>query len=306
MANDDFIPPDTTRLINQEKFGSIPQVDTQPKASLIVLSGWEIGREIELHGAEHILGRSPWANTYVNASSVSRRHARIVRCMEGNEVYFEIADLASRNGTRVNNVPSERARLTNGDKVQLGDVLFKFVQEDPVDSLFYQEVHRRIYYDQLTGLLTLEAFRRHLDMAVHESREDRPFTVAMTDLDGLKRVNDTYGHLAGRMVVREMGAMIRQVLRAQDRGGLYGGDETVILFPATPLDEARAIAERLRVTVEERVFDYDGNTFKVTISQGLAEWPRDGRAAEEMIAAADRALYAAKATGRNCVKAAGE
>jgi diguanylate cyclase (GGDEF)-like protein len=143
-----------------------------------------------------------------------------------------------------------------------------------------------------------------LEAEIRKNRVGGRLTVAMTDLDGLKRVNDSHGHLAGRMVVREMGVMIRQTLRPQDRAGLYGGDETIIFYPDTGIPEAGAIAGRLRATIEARIFDHQGATFRVTISQGLAEWPRHGKTVEEIVAAADKALYQAKADGRNCIRCA--
>src|SRR5690606_29001937 len=107
----------------------------------------------------------------------------------------------------------------------------KFVIEDNLDDAFHKEIHRRIHYDELTGLLTLGSLRQQLERKIEQGDLHAPITVAMTDMDGLKRVNDTYGHLAGAMTVREMGATIRKVLRPQDYGGLYGGDETVLFFP---------------------------------------------------------------------------
>lgn len=275
-----------------------------PKASLIMVSGSEIGREIELSGLEMVLGRSPMAHTTIGDPSISRSHAKMLRVKEGENEFYEIVDLGSRNGTQVNGVRVSRARLRNGDKLQLGDVVLKFVVQDAVDAQFYKEVHRRIHYDQLTGLMTMDAFRRRLETEME--RKDGTFTLAMTDLDGLKRVNDTYGHLAGRMVVREMGATLRRLLRQTDCPALYGGDETIILYTNTALPEARRVAETIRLAIEERMFEFRGKTFGVTISQGLAEWPRDGRTPEEIIAAADGALYAAKAAGRNSIRIHGE
>ncbi|MDX9976305.1 MAG: GGDEF domain-containing protein [FCB group bacterium] len=270
------------------------------KASLIMLSGSEIGREIELLGGEVVVGRSPLAHTTIGDPSISRSHAKILHMKEGESDFYEISDLESRNGTQINGVRVNHARLRNGDKVQLGDVMLKFVLQDAYDSQFYQEIHRRIHYDQLTGLMTMDAFRTRI-MAEME-KKDTVFSLAMTDLDGLKSVNDTYGHLAGRMVVREMGALLRKLLREDDVPALYGGDETIILFPHTTIEDAREVAENVRTSFESRVFEFRGSTFSRTISQGLAEWPRQGRTREEIITAADGALYAAKAAGRNCVR----
>jgi diguanylate cyclase (GGDEF)-like protein len=276
------------------------------KASIVVLAGWEIGREIELSGQEHVFGRSLMANTRIGSPSVSREHAKIVRVHEDGADRFILMDLNSSNGTRVNDESITSVQLQNGDKIQMGEVVFKFVTEDTTEGRFYQDIHRLIHYDQLTGLLKMDAFRRQLETEILKSRPEGRLTLAMTDLDGLKRVNDSYGHLAGRMVVREMGAMIRQTVREQDRAGLYGGDETIIFYPETGIEEARDIAERLRQTIQARVFEHQAHTFGVTISQGLAEWPRHGKTIEPLVAAADKALYTAKAEGRNCIRCAAD
>lgn len=281
-----------------------PPPSVPHRASLIVLAGGEIGRCIEMTEDELIIGRSILSTSRITAPSVSRQHASI-RCVEKDgERQYEISDLASRNGTRVNNVPIQSARLQHGDKVHLGEVAFKFVVQDHDEVEFHEKVHELIHYDRLTGLLTMDTFWRRLEEEMTSSH-GACFSLAMTDLDGLKRVNDTYGHLAGRMVVREMGAIIRSVLRLQDHGGLYGGDEAILLFGRSPLSEAMELAEKLRVAIADHEFEHQGKTFRVSISQGLAEWPTHGTAANELVAAADAALYAAKESGRNCVRCAG-
>ena len=157
------------------------------RASLIVLAGWEIGKEIEVGTSRMILGRSIDCDTCINAPSVSRQHAQIDLIEENAERFFRITDLGSSNGTHVNNTRTAATRLYNGDKLKLGDVLFKFVLQDEIETQFHQKVHRLIHYDQLTGLLTLEAFRFRLDEVLRSStRPGATFCLAMTDLDGLK------------------------------------------------------------------------------------------------------------------------
>jgi diguanylate cyclase (GGDEF)-like protein len=270
-------------------------------ARLIVLAGWEIGRVVELTGRETVIGRSEAADVMIPEPLISRRHARILHLRIGDRDFYEVSDLGSSNGTFVNHAAVPHSTLVDGDTLQIGTVLFKFAVRDEAEGAFYREVHRLIHYDQLTGLLTMDSFMRRVRP---ELARTSVLTLAMTDLDGLKRVNDTYGHLAGRMVVREMGVMFRSVLRTCDVAGLYGGDEAVVAFPETTLDDAVLLAEQLRLTVAERRFEHAGNELSVTISQGLAQCPEHGRTVEELIAAADGALYAAKAAGRNCVRTA--
>ena len=302
MDNDTTVGGDTTRLIPEDQLRALRENPGKRRAGLVVIAGEEIGREFYLTEPETIIGRGEEAGVRVHSTSVSRKHARICRVQKEGIEGFTLQDLASMNGTLLNGEAVTTGDLENGAKIQVGDVVFKFEVQDAFDTKFHREIHRRINYDQLTGLMTMESFRRELDHIIRTTTQSQPFTLAMTDLDGLKRVNDTYGHLAGRMIVREMGAMMRETVRPQDLAGLYGGDEAIILFPETPLPEARTLAEQLRTTIEQRVFEHDGATFGVTISQGLAEWPAQGVSANEIIAAADRALYTAKADGRNCVR----
>lgn len=282
----------------------LPDGASRLRASLVVLSGWEIGHEFDVNDCPRVLGRSTQADIYVNAPSVSRQHARFDRVFEEGEEYFTVTDLGSSNGTHVNETPVVSTRLKHGDRIRAGDVVFRFVLQDDLDAAFLHEVHQLIHYDQLTGLLTMDAFKRRLETIMRRSHPRACFTLAMTDLDGLKRVNDTHGHLAGRMIVREMGVMMRQCVRPKDLAGLYGGDEAIVLFQDASLEEAKQVAEKLRLTIEQRQFEHQGNTFRVTISQGLAEWPRHGTTMEALIAAADKALYAAKSAGRNCIRTA--
>ena len=267
----------------------------QAKASLIVLAGWEIGKEIEVGAASMILGRSVECDTCVNAPSVSRPHAQIDLVEEGGERSFRVTDPGSSNGTHVNNTRTPSARLQNGDKVKMGDVLFKFVLQDEIDARFHQHVHRLIHYDQLTGLLAMDAFRLRLDEALRAARPGVAFCLAMTDLDGLKKVNDTHGHLAGRMVVGAMGRIIRESVRATD----YASRRRRRHHPVPRYGPCGGHRGKLRRASSPIPFEYDGKPIRVTISQGLAEFPVHGRTPEALIASADRALYAAKAAGRN-------
>lgn len=293
------IPPDKT-LLAEVTAKEAPAVGTA-RASLIVLSGWEIGKQIPLNEFPCILGRSQTAHAQINVPSVSRQHAQIDKKTAGTEVQYWITDLGSSNGTHVNNTRVALEQLHNGDKIQLGEVILKFVLQDELDAHFHESVHRLIHYDQLTGLLTLDSFRARVQAILESSSPCDNHTLVMTDLDGLKRVNDTYGHSAGRIVIREMGQMLRDVLRPSDYGGLYGGDEAALFFSQMPIAEAQKVCESLRKRIEGHVFEFEGNRFRVTISQGLACYPRHGRTFEALVAVADRALYSAKAAGRNCV-----
>jgi diguanylate cyclase (GGDEF)-like protein len=304
MNDENLNDTQRTQAISREQVEAMVQRSQDSSASLVVVAGWEIGREFALGEEELVLGRSPDLPTAIQHPSVSRRHCTVNQIQEDEKARFQLTDLGSLNGILVNNEHAKEVTLRHGDRIQIGDVVLKYLEQDPTDRAFFRDVHRLIHHDQTTGLLTLESFKRYLEGEISGASESAQFCLSMTDLDGLKKVNDTHGHLAGAMSIREMGRMIREALRDQDIGGLYGGDEAIILYRGAGLEEAGKIAESLRLAIEGCVLDHHGETFSVTISQGIAEWPRHGSSATALIAAADRALYAAKAAGRNCTRTA--
>ena len=129
----------------------------------------------------------------------------------------------------------------------------------------------------------------------------------MTFIDFFKKVNDTYGHAVGDLVLKSIAKIIRGQLREYDIAGRYGGEEFSILLPFTKINEAQMVAERLRKTIEDKVIDIskvnpDSETkeIQVTLSLGIYEMQADDNE-EELLKKADKALYQAKNTGRNKV-----
>lgn len=157
--------------------------------------------------------------------------------------------------------------------------------------------------DGLTGLRT----RRFVDeaLAVEFLRARRyrtPLAVVMGDIDHFKQVNDVHGHQAGDVVLRGVGEMMRCMVRSTDVAGRYGGEEIIIIQPQNSHEGAGMLAERLREAIEAARFeDPDGKQLSVTISFGVAEYRKEFSTPEELVAAADRALYRAKEEGRNRV-----
>jgi diguanylate cyclase (GGDEF)-like protein len=165
-----------------------------------------------------------------------------------------------------------------------------------------QEITRRATIDPLTGLFNrgyFETLLRH--MITETDRFGGTSALIMVDLDHFKKVNDTYGHLAGDAVLKTIAEVLTRRVRAVDSCARYGGEELALLLPRTDVEGAAELAERLREAV---VANWKGTKLEVTISCGVAAYPRCARTAEDLIAAADQALYAAKAAGRNVVKTA--
>jgi diguanylate cyclase (GGDEF)-like protein len=157
--------------------------------------------------------------------------------------------------------------------------------------------------DALTGLLNRRAFLPLAkDAMSYFMRYRRSICVLMIDIDHFKRVNDLYGHAAGDEVIRQVGRIIRDAIRTTDKVARFGGEEFVVLLRETDLQGAAIFAERIRQTVAGTVFEPEGQCLRATISIGMAGAEVTDDDIDHTIERADRALYAAKSGGRNCVR----
>lgn len=159
--------------------------------------------------------------------------------------------------------------------------------------------------DLLTGLYTRWFVRDKIEQELQRSRRhDFPVSVLMVDVDHFKEINDSFGHLIGDEVLREMGRLIRESLRTYDVPGRYGGEEFCLLLPSTPLEHTVIVAERLREAIAGNRLRFPEGTVHVTASIGIAGVDSDPafERAEELIGLADTALYRAKSSGRNRVE----
>lgn len=176
-------------------------------------------------------------------------------------------------------------------------------------SLVVPQLKREAQTDEKTGLLNIRRWRvLALDEIYRAQRDGNRLTLLMADLDLLRYVNNSFGHLAGDLVLKEVGRVLQEHVREQDIVGRFGGEEFVILLPGTGLEEGRAVAERLRRAIEENKFEVQTtqSTVKVTMSLGVATLPADGRTLEELIHQADLAMLQAKLSGRNRVAMASD
>jgi diguanylate cyclase (GGDEF)-like protein len=165
--------------------------------------------------------------------------------------------------------------------------------------------------DGKTGLLNAATWQREASLEVTRAGRTRtPLAVAMVDIDHFKSVNDTFGHLAGDAVLATLASTLRALLRDYDITGRFGGEEFAILLPQTGAYEACRIAERLREKVSKIVFPVtvgpDAGPLRITVSVGVATMDRARRDLDELIAAADLALYQAKSAGRDQIRMVSE
>lgn len=169
----------------------------------------------------------------------------------------------------------------------------------------YAEVLQHATLDALTGLNNRRQFETRLKQEVSSAqRQEKPLCAIMMDIDFFKRVNDTYGHNAGDCVLKKVSEIIRREIRESDIASRYGGEEFSILLPFTKIDEAIAVAERLRKAVEATVVEVPEEhktlNIKLTISLGVYEYS-SGDSPQGLNEKADKALYQAKENGRNQV-----
>jgi diguanylate cyclase (GGDEF)-like protein len=158
--------------------------------------------------------------------------------------------------------------------------------------------------DAKTGLLNARRFDSELDAALTRAHAaGRPLSLLALDLDYLREINNVHGHLAGDAVINGIADLIKRHLRASDIAGRFGGEEFLVALPGVAADDAARLGERLRGAVASTVFADDKPAFRTraTVSIGVASFPREGQTRRELIHAADRALLAAKARGRNAV-----
>jgi diguanylate cyclase (GGDEF)-like protein len=167
----------------------------------------------------------------------------------------------------------------------------------------HETVQRQAVTDELTGLFNHRRFQEVMDAEVERARRyDQEMGLIMLDIDNFKRVNDTYGHMQGDMVLREVARVLRQSAREIDEPARYGGEEMAVALPQTDLDGAYNFAERVRRRIEALelpLLDGDG-TLQVTASFGAASLASAAQSDKEgLVAAADAALYRAKRSGKN-------
>jgi diguanylate cyclase (GGDEF)-like protein len=169
-----------------------------------------------------------------------------------------------------------------------------------------RELERLATTDVLTGVYNRRVLLERLELELRRCRRyGSRLCVLLLDVDHFKRVNDTFGHLAGDSVLVALGHLLRTRVRGTDVAGRYGGEEFCVLLPETDLDPGRELAERLRQHLAAETFTAGETTFRVTCSVGVAHFHDPKQKVTDLLQAADEALYRAKQLGRNRVCVAG-
>ena len=268
------------------------------EACLVVIYGEDLGRRIPLGAEPVVIGRSSRCEVQLDQESVSRNHCRIDR----GPSTFAIRDLGSTNGTYVNDDLIDTIDLRDGDQVKVGRTILKFIVGGNIEGQYHEEIYRLMTVDGLTQVHNKRYFDEMLDREVSRARRyDREFSLILFDIDHFKQVNDTFGHLAGDAVLRQLGNVVSKSVRRDDIVARTGGEEFGILIPEIGLAGAAELAQKLNTLVDEHPFEFESTRMDVTISCGVASWGRQHESGPSLVQAADDALYEAKRTGRNRV-----
>ncbi len=277
----------------------------QQSAYLIVISGRSqafVGRMQKLEQPEMVLGRATDAHFQVEDDGISRKHAKVMKGINGE---FQLVDLGSTNGTYLNGVRVNVATLADGDKIQIGsNTVIKFSIQDELEESYQRSIYESAIRDGLTRAYNkkffLDALKKEFAYCL---RHRVPLSLVMFDVDHFKKVNDTFGHIVGDMVLARLAQKLAETIRTEDVLARYGGEEFALLLRESAEDKAIVCAERCRKAVAGAEFNAGGTPLHVTVSAGIATLlDSDIANPEDLISAADQYLYRAKHGGRNRVE----
>ncbi len=280
------------------------QVDRQ-RPVLMVMDGENIKARHTIDQTEMVVGRDMTCDIVLGDTKSSRRHARLTYQNLDTPAApprIILRDLNSTNGVFVNGQKISEVELKDRDKIIIGTSEIKFCLRDESTLRAEQRLIELATTDALTTLRNRAVFDLEIQREWDRARRyERHLSLVMLDVDYFKHFNDTYGHQTGDQVLRDMGALIARNSRLSDISCRYGGEEIAIILPETSMERALIQAERIRSSVAAQSFGSAENPLKVTVSVGVAASRSSMEQAEDLIRAADEALYRAKQAGRNQV-----
>jgi two-component system cell cycle response regulator len=294
-------PPEAARTV---RFGGMAGGDAEAGPRQAFLTVIRSKGDLSKHVAVErplVIGRDPDCDFHLQDLGVSWHHARIT---PQGDCDFVLEDLHSTNGTRVNGVAVASPRLLqDGEKIFTGETVMRFSLADAIDIHFQSEIATLVGTDPLTGLESKRNYDEALEFALLSAQESGgTLAMLMMDMDGVKQINDTHGHLFGAHVIGETGRIIARHVGPGGHACRFGGDEFSAFLPGQTGERGMAVAEAIRVAVENAGMEKDGIPLKPTISIGVASYPESGDKVLELIHASDSALYRAKGDGKNCVR----
>jgi two-component system, cell cycle response regulator len=303
-------PPPPAERVHRETVVQFPigPAEIAPEESNIILishpEGKMIGTRYRLSPAAALeIGRASSSDiAFPEVPSLSRTHARLE--YRGKSV--ALIDLGSTNGTFVNDKRVRTSKiLHSGDRFQAGVLHFKFLQGRDVEHHYHEAIHDLAMRDGLTEVFNKRKFDKELEREfARAKRYERELSLILLDLDHFKAVNDTYGHIAGDFVLKELSTRISAVIRAEQIFARIGGEEFGVICPESGTQKAGLLAEKLRDIVSREKLRASGSSISITCSFGVAAFSSKMTTAPDLFAVADKALYLSKRRGRNRVSIA--
>lgn len=267
-------------------------------ACLVAIAGPLLGTRVELDGSPLTIGRSSESGLTIPHASVSRHHCRVVR---ENRIHI-LEDLGSTNKTYVNGIVISRTELADGDRIKLGDSVFKYFEMGSVEADYQKQLIDLAVMDELTGISNRRHFLAQIEQEIGEARrQNTSLALIICDLDHFKPINDAHGHLDGDLVLKRFADILVQELPPLGLAGRLGGEEFGVLLPEISVSEAIAYAEQARRALERAEHTLSKAVVSITASFGVAMLKDAMHSPSELLRSADERLYAAKAAGRNNV-----
>lgn len=265
------------------------------RPALVVMSGNAVGSRVNVQG-NTLIGRDPESSLVLPDPGVSGRHA-VLQDRGGS---WTLVDLGSTNGTFVNGSKITEVELRPNDKIAFGPSIVRFEVQDDADKAYSELIAELVHIDDLTGLYLRRRFDAELAALVPAAlAAGRPVSLLAMDLDGIKQINDTHGHLFGAYTIAESGKLIGRAIQGRGFACRFGGDEFIVALPEHTADLAHAVAEEVFHAIQAHPFVHEGLRLHPGISIGVASAPADAGDATALFRRADEALYHAKRTGKN-------
>ena len=247
-----------------------------------------------------IIGRNRKCDISIQNLSISKKHLRL----RSDGFNFFVEDQKSTNGTFINDKQIKARKvikLEDNSKVKLGNIVFKFLNKGNPEIISMIENFEKVSRDPLTGVGNKFMLDRRAKEIFTQSKTcNTPMSLIMFDIDHFKKVNDTYGHLAGDFILKEMVQLTKSCFRSNDLFIRCGGEEFCIIMQSL-IDRAESAIENARKKLEAELFKYKEHNIKITISAGVTCQKRMDKRWREIYERADKLLYKAKTTGRNKV-----
>ena len=298
-TNSDHLHESNTVIVEESVISKKLKESTPP--SLVVILGPEhmMGRHWVLNKPEITIGRSRRNDICIQEPSISKTHL-FVNISDDEEI--SIIDKVSTNGVIINDKSLEKekeAALNDNDQIKIGNVVLKFLDRGNLEILSIAKSFKRAFQDELTKLGNRALLECRAPEIFRLSKQHNyPLSVIIFDIDHFKNINDTYGHLAGDFILKEVAQLTQSCFRSKDLLARSGGEEFCVILNST-LKRSLEAAENVRKKIDEYKFQLESHKINLSISGGISIYNDKDEKWFDIYQRADKGLYQSKSGGRN-------